>query len=442
MRQINASITIDQLLYREDIAGSRAHARMLMKVGLLKAEELADILRGLDQVEQEFAEGRVPLDPALEDIHMHVETRLADIIGAVAGKLHTGRSRNDQVATDFRLWLRQAIDQVAELLRILRKALLEKASLETETLMPGFTHLQPAQPITFAHHLLAYCEMYERDQGRLLDCRQRLNESPLGAAALAGTGLPNDRHMTAAELGFARPMRNSVDAVSARDFALEYLSSLSILALHLSRLAEEIVLWSSEQFGFVHLSDGFTTGSSIMPQKRNPDAAELVRGKSGTFVGAFTQLAMMIKALPLAYGKDMQEDKAPVFRASEDMILCLQAMTGMIRDMAIDREKMAQAATHGYLTATDLADWLVKHLSIPFRQAHHIAGRAVKLAEQKHCRLNELSLMDLQSIEPKLNADALKVLDEKMALNQRVSWGGTAPALVKKAIGEAMERLG
>lgn len=441
MQQINASIEIDKRFFREDIRASRAHASMLCAQGLLTKKEEREILSGLNQIEQEIADGKMVFKPVLEDIHMHVEVRLREIIGQAAGKLHTARSRNDQVATDFRLWVRGSIDHLSELLRALRRSLIDKAENETETLMPGFTHLQPAQPISFAHHLMAYAEMFERDQGRLSDCRQRLNESPLGAAALAGTGLPIDRHKTAKELGFAGPMRNSIDAVSSRDFALEYASSLSILAIHLSRLAEEIVLWSSDQFQFIKLSDAYTTGSSIMPQKRNPDAAELIRGKAGVPLGVFQQLAIMLKGLPLAYGKDMQEDKAPIFRLSDDMVLCLTAMRGMIDDMRPERENMANACRTGHLTATDLADWLVATHHLPFREAHHVSGRLVHLAEKKNCHLVDLTLKELQAISPLLTDKVYEFLDERGALSRRISFGGTAPRMVKQAVQKARKRI-
>jgi len=441
MQQINASIEIDKRFFREDIQGSKVHARMLAKQGLLSHKEAKAILAGLSQIEKEIQSGKMTFDPKFEDIHMHIERRLQEIIGAIAGKLHTARSRNDQVATDLRLWLRGMIDQLTDQLSQLRLNLLEKAELEVETLMPGFTHLQPAQPITFAHHLMAYVEMFERDQGRLSDCRRRLNESPLGAAALAGTRFPIDRHWSAEQLGFSGPMRNSLDAVSSRDFALEYAGVLSILAMHLSRLAEEIVLWCSDQFRFVKLSDAFTTGSSIMPQKRNPDAAELIRGKAGVPMAVFQQLCVMLKGLPLAYGKDMQEDKAPLFRASDDMALCLSAMAGMIADLKPDRARMALACQSGFLTATDLADWLVIRYKLPFREAHHIAGKIVRLAEKKPCRLSELSLEEMRTVAPMLKKDVLDILDEKTALGARNSFGGTAPSQVKQAIKRARKRI-
>jgi argininosuccinate lyase len=441
MREINASIATDQILYRQDIAGSRAHAAMLESQGILSAEEARAILDGLAQIEQEISDGKMTFDPALEDIHMHVEARLRELIGADAGKLHTARSRNDQVATDFRLWVREAIDTCRHALRALRRTLLERAERETDTLMPGYTHLQPAQPVSFAHHLMAYVEMFARDDGRLGDCRRRVNESPLGAAALAGTSFPIDRFATSRALGFARPMANSMDAVAARDFALEYLACLTILAGHLSRLAEEIVLWTSPPFNFVSLSDAFTTGSSIMPQKRNADAAELVRAKVGKMAGAFQQLVVVLKALPLTYGKDMQEDKAPVFTASADMMLALEAMTGMVGDLTPNRERMAEAAEIGYVTATDLADWLVERLKLPFRDAHHVTGHIIRLAEARRCRLDELPLADMQAIEPRIEADIAAVLTPRASMERRLSFGGTAPLRVREALARARAAL-
>ncbi|HEX9447191.1 MAG TPA: argininosuccinate lyase, partial [Dongiaceae bacterium] len=380
MQQINASIEIDKRFYAEDIQGSQAHAAMLVAQGILTAEDGAAIARGLDQVKAEIDAGSFVFKAALEDIHMNVESRLRELIGEAAGRLHTARSRNDQVATDFKLWTRRAIDELTAAGRDLIAALLERAEQHAGTVMPGFTHLQPAQPITFGHHLMAYVEMFGRDLGRLADCRQRLNECPLGAAALAGTSFPIDRHATARALGFARPTANSLDAVSDRDFALEYLSALSIMAVHLSRLAEEIVLWMSDGFRYISLSDAFTTGSSIMPQKRNPDAAELVRAKAGQVIGSLNQLLIILKGLPLAYGKDMQDDKAPTFAATDTVALCLAATAGMIRDMTVNEQRLRDATKGGYLTATDLADWLVRVLNLPFRDAHHVTGSIVAKA--------------------------------------------------------------
>jgi argininosuccinate lyase len=380
MGEINASIDFDQALAAQDIAGSRAHARMLADQGIITAADAGEIVAGLDGIATEIADGRFHYSRALEDIHMNIEARLKDLIGEPAGRLHTARSRNDQVATDFRLWVRDAIDEVDQQLHGLQCALAEKAEIHAGAVMPGFTHLQSAQPITFGHHLLAYVEMLSRDRGRFADARRRLNESPLGAAALAGTSFPIDRRATATALGFDRPCANSLDAVSDRDFALEALAAASIAAVHLSRFAEEIVLWSTAQFGFITLSDRWTTGSSIMPQKRNPDAAELVRAKTGRIVGALTALLVVMKGLPLAYSKDMQEDKEQVFDALPALSLCLAAMTGMVRDMAPNLQAMRDAAASGFSTATDLADWLVREAGLPFRDAHHVTGRIVREA--------------------------------------------------------------
>ena len=441
MRRINASIGFDKRLYRQDLAGSRAHCNMLLAQGILKPADAHAILKGLDAVEAEIVAGRFAFDEAREDIHMHVEARLAELIGLAAGRLHTARSRNDQVATDLRLWLREALDTLDGDLVALMTALLDQAEAHADWAMPGFTHLQVAQPVTFGHHLMAYVEMFERDRGRGRDCRARLNECPLGAAALAGTSYPIDRRATAKALGFARPMRNSLDAVSARDFALEYLATASILGLHLSRLAEEIVLWASPLFGFVALSDAFTTGSSIMPQKRNPDAAELVRAKSGRLVGGFTALAIALKGLPLAYSKDLQEDKEPVFEAADTLALALAAMTGMVADLLPQRAAMARAAGLGHATATDLADWLVQRLDLPFREAHHATGRCVRLAEERGLALEALSLADLQAIEPRITAEVFQALGVEHALQRRASEGGTAPERVRQAVAEARARL-
>ncbi len=442
MTAINASIDFDRRLYAQDIAGSLAHASMLVEAGILTRADGAAIARGLKQVEGEIEAGKMAWDPALEDIHMHVETRLKQIVGDAGGRLHTARSRNDQVAVDFRLWVRDAIDRLDAGLKALQQALLDQAEKHAGTIMPGFTHLQAAQPVTFGHHLMAYVEMTARDRSRLIDARKRLNESPLGAAALAGTSFPIDRHMTAKALGFTAPMANSLDAVSDRDFALEYLSAGAILATHLSRLAEEIVLWSSAQFGFVRLADKFTTGSSIMPQKRNPDAAELVRGKTGRVIGSLNTLLVVIKGLPLAYGKDMQEDKEPLFDAADTLELCVAATTGMIADMTADTARMYAAAGLGYATATDLADWLVRKLNLPFRDAHHVTGALVKLAEGRKCGLEELSLADLRTIEPRITADVLSVLGVDRSVASRTSYGGTAPREVKKQIARWRRQLG
>ncbi|HVZ02604.1 MAG TPA: argininosuccinate lyase [Dongiaceae bacterium] len=441
MQEINASIDVDKRLYAEDIAGSLAHAAMLTAQGIITREDGAAIARGLAQVQAEIEAGTFQFDAALEDIHTNVEVRLKAIIGDAAGRLHTARSRNDQVATDFRLWVRRATDMLTAELKDLVAALIDKAEAHAATLMPGFTHLQPAQPVTFGHHLLAYVEMFGRDLGRLADCRRRLNESPLGAAALAGTSFPIDRHATAAALGFDRPTANSMDSVADRDFALEYLAALSIIATHLSRLAEEIVLWCSDGFRFISLSDAFTTGSSIMPQKRNPDAAELVRAKAGQVIGAFAQLLIVMKGLPLTYGKDMQDDKAPTFAATDTVRLGLAAAAGMVRDMTPNAARMKEATETGFITATDLADWLVRVLGVPFRSAHHTTGELVRLAEQKGAALADLALAEMQQVEPRITGDVYSVLTAEHSVASRTSFGGTAPANVRQAAKAARERL-
>jgi argininosuccinate lyase len=441
MQAINVSIGIDKALAAQDLEGSRAHAAMLSSAGLISSEEATAIAGGLDTIEAEIAAGSFPFREEFEDIHMNVEARLTELIGDAAGRLHTARSRNDQVALDLRLWLRQACDRTAQLIENLQRALVGQAEQNADAIMPGFTHLQPAQPITFGHHLMAYVEMLARDASRFRDARARMNQSPLGSAALAGTSLPIDRHMTAAALGFDAPMANSLDGVSSRDFALEALAAASICAGNLSRLAEELVLWTTPQFGFVRLSDAFSTGSSIMPQKRNPDAAELVRGKAGRPLGAFVTLSMVMKGLPLAYGKDMQEDKQPVFEAFEAIEICLAAMTGMIADLVPDRARMQAAASGGFSTATDLADWMVKHLGTPFRQAHHVTGAAVKRAEQLGCDLPALPLAELQAIEPKITAEVFGVLTPQASASSRVSYGGTAPERVREQVALWKERL-
>ncbi len=440
MEQINASIGFDKRLYAHDLAGSRAHARMLSSVGLLNEAELDAILNGLDRIEASIEEGAFEFSAGLEDIHMNVEARLTEMIGEPGRKLHTARSRNDQIATDFRLWLRDAVDRTDRLLAGLQEALLNRAEEYHDAVMPGFTHLQAAQPITFGHHLLAYVEMFGRDRGRLADGRARLNECPLGAAALAGTSFPIDRDATAEELGFTRPMVNSVDAVSDRDFALEFLSSASITAVHLSRLAEELVLWSTHQFGFVKMSEEFSSGSSIMPQKRNPDAAELVRGKTGRIVGSLSGLLMTLKGLPLAYSKDMQEDKEPVFDAVDSLDLCLAATAAMIEGMIVNPDRMRLAAGVGYTTATDLADWLVRALSMPFREAHSVAARAVQAAETAEVNLADLSLDQLQSIDSRITSDVFQVLTVEQSVASRTSFGGTSPANILNAVRHARVR--
>ncbi len=440
MAAINASIGFDKRLYAQDIAGSKAHAAMLAKQGIITRQDNLAIQQGLDTILQEIASGKFKFRAALEDIHMNVEARLAELIGSRAGRLHTARSRNDQVATDMRLWVRDAADAADGALKGLQAALIGQAERHADAIMPGFTHMQPAQPVTFGHHLLAYVEMFGRDRGRFRDARKRMNKSPLGAAALAGTSFPLDRTMTAKSLGFAAPMANSLDAVSARDFALEFLAAAAIAATHLSRLAEELVLWSTPQYGFVRLSDKFTTGSSIMPQKRNPDAAELVRAKIGRILGAFVGLAVVMKGLALAYGKDMQEDKEPLFDAADNLALALAAMTGMVADMAPDRERMRAAADAGFATATDLADWLVRKLNMPFRDAHHVVGRLVKLAEAKGCGLAGLTLKDMWAVEPRLSEAVFAVLDVEYSVASRTSFGGTAPKNVRRAAATARKR--
>jgi len=441
MGEINASIDFDKRLFRQDIAGSKAHAAMLADCGILTREEAGKIAAGLDQVAQEIAGDRFAFSRELEDIHMNVEARLADLIGPAAGRLHTARSRNDQVATDLRLYIRDALDALADEIVRLQTALARKAQDHADDVMPGFTHLQIAQPVTFGHHLLAYVEMFARDHGRLIDARARLNESPLGAAALAGTSFAIDRAATASALGFDRPMANSLDAVSARDFVMETLAAGTILSVHLSRLAEEIVLWCSAEFGFAKLSDRFTTGSSIMPQKRNPDAAELVRAKVGRVAGAFQALAIVMKGLPLAYSKDMQEDKEPAFEALDALGLMLPAMTGMIEDLTPNTGRMREAAARGYSTATDLADWLVRALGMPFREAHHVTGRIVRLAEERGLALEAVPLADMQAIEPRITADVFNVLSVENSVASRVSFGGTAPENVRAQASAWLQRL-
>lgn len=437
MQRINASIDFDQRLYAQDIRGSQAHCKMLVAQGIITPADGDAILAGLAQVLQEIGSGAFPFRTELEDIHMNVEARLAEIIGEPAGRLHTARSRNDQVATDFRLWVRDALDGMEAALKGLQAALLARAGEHAATVMPGFTHLQAAQPVTMGHHLMAYVEMIGRDRGRLADARVRLNESPLGSAALAGTSFPIDRHFTAAQLGFERPMANSLDGVSDRDFALEFMAASAICAIHLSRLAEELVIWTSAQFRFVSLSDGFTTGSSIMPQKRNPDAAELVRAKTGRVIGDLNALLIVMKGLPLAYSKDMQDDKEPVFECADTMELAIAAMTGMIADMTVNTEVLAQAAGAGFTTATDIADWCVRELKMPFRKAHHVAGSLVKMAEDKGCDLPGLSLDDMRRVEPGITGAAKDVLSVASSVASRTSFGGTAPDRVREAVAAA-----
>jgi argininosuccinate lyase len=432
MTEINASIGFDKRLFAEDIQGSKAHAQMLAKKRIISKADCAAILKGLDQVQKEIEGGKFKFSTALEDIHMNVEQRLRDVIGPAAGRLHTARSRNDQVATDLRLYTRRVVDEVDAALKALQVALVEQATDHADTIMPGFTHLQVAQPVTFGHHLLAYVEMIARDRSRFQDARKRINISPLGAAALAGTPYAIDRVMTAKALGFSEPMRNSMDAVSARDYLMEVLAASTICAVNLSRLAEEIVIWCSAQFRFVTLSDRFTTGSSIMPQKRNPDAAELVRAKPGRILGAFTALAVVMKGLPLTYSKDMQEDKEPFFDAIDSLALAIAAMEGMVSDMKANKEAMHEAASSGFAVATDLADWLVQKLGLPFRDAHHVTGRVVALADKQKKKLDQLSLADLQSVEPKITKDIFRVLTVENSVGLRKAIGGTAPANVKR----------
>ena len=437
MEKINASIDFDRKLAVQDITASVAHCEMLTRCGIISRKDGDIIVSGLAAIAKEIEHGDFMFKRELEDIHMNVESRLTELVGDVAGCLHTARSRNDQVATDFRLWVRDALDQVEDALTGLQAALIDRAEEHAATVMPGFTHLQTAQPVTFGHHMLAYVEMFGRDRGRVADARARLNESPLGAAALAGTSFPIDCRMTALALGFKRPMANSLDAVSDRDFALEFLSAAAISAVHLSRLADEIVLWCSDAFGFVRLSDGFSTGSSIMPQKRNPDAAELVRAKSGRVAAALAGLLSVLKGLPLAYSKDMQEDKQPVFETADTWLLSVGAMTGMIRDMTVNAEAMKEAAGRGHATATDLADWLVRVLGMPFRRAHQVTGLLVKLADKKGCRLSELSLAAMQSAEPRITANVFEVLEVEKSVTSRKSLGGTAPGNVRRAAAAA-----
>ena len=441
MAQINASIGFDKRLYAQDIAGSAAHARMLAAAGILTAEERDAILAGLERIGGEIEAGELVFRIELEDIHLNVEQRLTELIGEPGRRLHTARSRNDQVATDFKLWVRDAMDRVDQRLLELQRVLLGLARRHAGAVMPGFTHLQAAQPVTLGHYLLAYVEMLGRDRSRFADARRRLNECPLGAAALAGTSFPIDRAMTAAELGFDRPAANSIDAVSDRDFALDYLAGAAICAVHLSRFAEELVLWSTPQFGFVRMHEAFTSGSSIMPQKRNPDAAELVRGKSGRILGDLQALLVVLKGLPLAYSKDMQEDKEGVFDAADSLELCLGAMAGMLAGLAVDEARLRTAAGVGYTTATDLADWLVRAKGVPFREAHGVSARVVRLAEEKGCALTELALADLQVVDPRIEAGAMAVLDVDRSVASRTSYGGTAPARVLEAVAAAERRF-
>lgn len=441
MEEINVSIDVDQHLYAQDIAASKAHAAMLAAQGIITANDAKNIVSGLDTILSEIASENFAFKRALEDIHMNVESRLGELIGPAAGRLHTARSRNDQVATDFRLYVRDVIDDTDKALAAFQRALVDRALEHAATVMPGFTHLQTAQPVTFGHHLLAYVEMASRDRGRFNDARKRLNESPLGSAALAGTSFPIDRHATASALGFARPMANSLDAVSDRDFVLETLSAAAITGVHLSRFAEEIVIWTSPLVGLVRLSDKFTTGSSIMPQKRNPDAAELVRAKTGRVIGALNALLIVMKGLPLAYQKDMQEDKAGAMEAFAALSLAVRAMTGMVLDLEPDEARMKVAAGDGYATATDLADWLVRTLKMPFREAHHVTGRIVAKAADAGLALHKLPLGDMQAIEPRITAEVMDVLSVEASVASRRSYGGTAPENVREQAQGWLKRL-
>jgi argininosuccinate lyase len=442
MEAINASIGFDKRLASQDIRGSVAHVRMLAATGIVSGADAAKIEEGLLTVLSEIEAGRFAFRTDLEDIHMNVEARLRELIGEPAGRLHTARSRNDQVATDFRLWVREQADAAVAGIEALQRALLAQAEAGADWVMPGFTHLQTAQPVTWGHHMMAYVEMLGRDAGRFRDARARMNECPLGAAALAGTGFPIDRHMTAAGLGFDRPMANSLDAVSDRDFALEFLAAASICAMHLSRFAEELVLWSSAQFRFVVLSDRFTTGSSIMPQKKNPDAAELIRAKVGRILGASVALMMVMKGLPLAYSKDMQEDKEQVFDAADSLMLALAAMEGMVRDMQANVAALRAAASSGFSTATDLADWLVREAGLPFREAHHVTGRLVAMAETRGCDLPDLTLAEMRSVHSGIGEDVFGVLGVDNSVASRTSHGGTAPARVREEAARWKARLG
>jgi argininosuccinate lyase len=442
MQRINASIGFDKRLWREDIAASKAHAAMLRDQGIIGEADAAAILEGLDRIAAEYERDGVPERIELEDIHMTVESRLAELIGPAAGRLHTARSRNDQVATDFKLWVRGTCDEAVDAIRDFQRVLVDRAEEHAETVMPGFTHLQVAQPVTLGHYLMAYYEMLRRDVSRFADARRRMNECPLGSAALAGTGFSIDREVTAGALGFEAATANSLDSVSDRDFALDYLSAAAQCSLHLSRFAEELIIWASAPFGFVRLSDEFSTGSSIMPQKRNPDAAELVRGHSGRIVGCFTSLMVTMKGLPLAYSKDMQDDKEPVFEARDLLMLSLEALAGMLETVEFVPERMRAAATEGFSTATDLADWLVREAGVPFREAHQITGRAVKAAEERGCGLADLQLDALKAIDGRIDERAYDVLSVDASVRSRKSYGGTAPERVCEQIAAAKKALG
>ena len=441
MEEFNSSIQFDKLLYIEDIDGSIAHSEMLSKQKIISKNEFLSIKSGLEQIRKEISNNEFNFSTKLEDIHMNIENRLVEIIGDIGKKLHTARSRNDQVATDIKLWLRKKIDHIELSLKNLQRTLIEKSEMYYDIFMPGYTHLQVGQPVTFGHHLLAYVEMFGRDRGRLLDCRKRMNELPLGSAALAGTSYTIDRQFVADKLGFNKPTENSMDSVSDRDFAIEFMSASSLIAIHLSRLAEELVIWSSDRFDFVKLSEKFTTGSSIMPQKRNPDAAELIRAKPGRIFGNLLNLMTVLKGLPMTYGKDMQEDKEPIFDTSRNIELCILIMDGMIKEIKPIPEKMMEALQRGYPTATDLADYLVKHLKIPFRDAHHLTGKIVLLAETKMVSLEDLTLEDIQSVVPNTDLEILEVLKIQNSVSSRISYGGTAPKNVLKAIKKAKKRF-
>ena len=441
MKEFNSSIQFDQILYLEDIDGSIAHSEMLSKQNIISKKEFLSIKSGLEQIKKEISNNKFNFSTELEDIHMNIENRLVEIIGDSGKKLHTARSRNDQVATDIKLWLRNKIDKIELSLKNLQRTLIDKSEIYHDLLMPGYTHLQVAQPVTFGHHLLAYVEMFGRDRGRLLDCRERMNELPLGSAALAGTSYPIDRHFVANKLGFSKPTENSMDSVSDRDFAIEFMSASSLIAIHLSRLAEELVIWSSDRFNFVKLPEKFTTGSSIMPQKRNPDAAELIRAKPGRIFGNLLGLMTVLKGLPMTYGKDMQEDKEPIFDTALNIELCILNMDSMIKEVEPLPEKMMEALQKGFPTATDLADHLVKNLKIPFREAHHLTGKIVMLAEKKMSSLEDLTLVDIQSVIPKVDLSVLEVLKIQNSVSSRTSFGGTAPKNVLTAIKNAKKRF-
>ena len=442
MREINASIPFDKKLWRHDIRASLAHVSMLAEQGIVDADDATRITEGLNQIAEEFETSGVTENLDLEDIHMHVEARLLEIVGPVAGRLHTARSRNDQVATDFRLWVRDAMDMADSALAALQRALVDRAEEHAETIMPGFTHLQSAQPVSLGHHLMAYYEMVRRDRSRFTDARRRMNESPLGAAALAGTGFPIDRERTASTLDFDAPTANSLDSVSDRDFALDYLMAATQCSMHLSRLAEEFVIWASQPFGFIKLPDSFSTGSSIMPQKRNPDAAELVRGHCGRIAGAMNALVITMKGLPLAYSKDMQDDKPPVFEAHDLLGLSIAAMTGMVAEVEFIGQRMRALAESGYSTATDFADWLVREAKLPFREAHHVTGAVVALAEQQNCSLADLTLDQFQAIDKRIGSDVFSVLSVDASVRSRSSYGGTAPEQVRVQIAKAKTAMG